>query len=229
MIYTRGQPQDYDSWAALGCKGWGWADLPPYFKRAEDNARGEDPFHGAGGPLHVSDLSYRNPAVEAVVEAAVQAGFRRNDDFNGETQEGVGPYQVFQKNGRRLNAARAYLQASPASNLAIVADCQARILFEGRRDAGVAYRCGAVEERLYVQREVTVCCGAFGSPAAADGVSSRAGRTPQGFRRRGRRRCARSRRQSARSLRLCRQHARQGPRPVRPRMAGAGERRGRTR
>ena len=165
MIYTRGQRQDYESWAALGCKGWAFADVLPYFKRSEDNARGADALHGAGGPLHVSDLSYRNPAVEAFVQAAVEAGFKRNDDFNGETQEGVGPYQVFQKNGRRYNAARAYLQTSPAPNLAIFSNSQARrILFEGRRAVGVAYRRGAAEERLYARREVVLSCGAFGSP-----------------------------------------------------------------
>ena len=166
MIYTRGQPQDYDEWAALGCKGWGWSDVLPYFKRSEDNARGANAWHGVGGPLHVSDLSYSNPAVEAFVEFAVQAGFPRNADFNGETQEGVGPYQVFQKNGRRFNAARAYLPSSPAaSNLEVLADYQARrILFEERRAVGVAYRSGGAERRLYARREVIVCGGAFGSP-----------------------------------------------------------------
>ena len=130
MVYTRGQPQDYDAWAALGCKGWGWSDVLPYFKRSEDNARGADAFHGAGGPLHVSDLTYRNPAVEAFLAAAVSAGFPRNSDFNGATQEGVGSYQVFQKNGRRYNAARAYLEPQPP-NLAIFAGVPARrILFE---------------------------------------------------------------------------------------------------
>src|SRR5271157_3369529 len=165
VIYTRGQPQDYESWAALGCKGWGWADVLPYFKRSEDNARGADALHGAGGPLHVSDLSYRNPAVEAFVEAAVQAGFPRNGDFNGGAQEGVGPYQVFQKNGRRFNAARAYLGPAIAPNLAIFSDCQAqKILFDGKRAVGVAYRRGASEERLYARREIVVSGGAFGSP-----------------------------------------------------------------
>ncbi len=165
MIYTRGQPQDYDSWATMGCKGWGWADVLPYFRRSEDNARGADALHGVGGPLHVSDLSYRNPAVEAFLEAAVQAQFPRNDDFNGETQEGVGSYQVFQKNGRRYNAARAYLQASSDANLAVMADCQAqKLLFEGPRAVGVAYRRGGVEKRLYARREIIVSCGAFGSP-----------------------------------------------------------------
>jgi choline dehydrogenase-like flavoprotein len=165
MIYTRGQPQDYESWAALGCKGWGWADVLPYFKRSEDNARGADAYHGSGGPLHVSDCSYRNPAVEAFVEAAVQAGFARNADFNGEAQEGVGPYQVFRKGGRRLNAAKAYLQSAPMPNLTIFAESQAlRILFDGRQVAGVVIRRGGADERLYARRETIVSGGAFGSP-----------------------------------------------------------------
>jgi len=165
MIYTRGQPQDYDDWLALGCKGWGWTGVLPYFKRAENNARGADAWHGAGGPLHVSDLSYRNPAVDAFVEAAVQAGFPRNADFNGGTQEGVGPYQLFQMNGRRYNAARAYLQSAPLSNLTILSEAQARrIVFEGRRAAGVVIRRGGAEERLAARREIIVSGGAFGSP-----------------------------------------------------------------
>ena len=165
MIYMRGQPQDYQSWASLGCKGWGWADVLPYFKRSEDNARGPDEWHGVGGPLHVSDLRHRNPAVEAFVEAAAQAGFARNDDFNGPVQEGVGVYQLFQKDGRRFNAARAYLEASPAPNLAVYADCQARrIVFEGKRAVGVVFSRGSGEERLDARREVIVSAGAFGSP-----------------------------------------------------------------
>jgi len=113
----------------------------------------------------VSDLSYPNPAVEAFVAAAVEAGFARNDDFNGKSQEGVGPYQVFQRNGRRFNAARAYLQAAPAPNLTILSDSQAqKILFDGKRAVGVAYRRGGSEARLYARREIVVSGGAFGSP-----------------------------------------------------------------
>ena len=165
MIYMRGQPQDYESWASLGCKGWGWTDVFPYFRRSEDNARGPDEWHGVGGPLHVSDLAHRNPAVEAFVAAAVEAGFARNDDFNGPVQEGVGAFQLFQKNGRRYNAARAYLQASPAPNLAVYSDCQARrIVFEDKRAIGVVFSRGAVEERLVARREVILSAGAFGSP-----------------------------------------------------------------
>src|SRR5271165_6450027 len=153
MIYTRGQPQDYDAWAAVGCKG------------SENNARGADALHGDGGPLHVSDLSYRNPAVEAFVEAAVQAGFPRNADFNGAEQEGVGAYQVFQKNGRRYNAARAYLQSASAPNLTILSEAQARrILFEGRQAVGVIVRRAGKDERLDARREIVVSGGAFGSP-----------------------------------------------------------------
>ena len=165
MIYTRGQPQDYDGWAGLGCKGWGWNDVLPYFKRAEDNARGADEWHGVGGPLRVSDLSYRNPAVDAFVEACVQAGFPRNADFNGARQEGVGAYQVFQKDGRRYNAARAYLGAAPRPNLTVLSETQARrILFDGRNAVGVVYRRGGQEQRLFARRELVVACGAFGSP-----------------------------------------------------------------
>jgi choline dehydrogenase-like flavoprotein len=90
MIYMRGQPQDYDGWAAAGCAGWAWDDVLPYFKRSEDNARGADAWHGVGGPLHVEDLRERNPATAAFVEAAVRAGYAFNADFNGASQEGVG-------------------------------------------------------------------------------------------------------------------------------------------
>jgi len=165
MIYMRGQPQDYESWASLGCKGWSWRDVLPYFKRAEDNARGPDEWHGSGGPLHVSDLAHRNRAVDAFVEAAVQAGFPRNTDFNGAVQEGVGAYQLFQKNGRRFNAARADLGSSPPPNLALYTEAQARrVLFADKRAAGVAFGRVGREERLYARREVILSAGAFGSP-----------------------------------------------------------------
>ena len=166
MIYTRGQPQDYDEWAALGCKGWGWADVLPYFKRSEDNARGADAWHGVGGPLHVSDLSYRNPAVEAFVEAAVQAGFPRNADFNGATPGGRRALSGVPEEWppiqcrEGLSAIRARCRI-----LTILSDAQARrILFEGRRAAGVIVRRGGAEERLDARREIVVSGGAFGSP-----------------------------------------------------------------
>jgi choline dehydrogenase-like flavoprotein len=164
MIYVRGQPEDYDGWAAAGCAGWGFDDVLPYFLRSENNARGADDFHGVGGPLQVSDLTYRNPAVEAFVQAAELAGFRRNADFNGASQEGVGPYQVFQRDGLRYSAARAYLANRP-QNLAIFANCRAmRILFEGRRATGVACDGPAGKRIFSANAEVIVSAGAFGSP-----------------------------------------------------------------
>jgi choline dehydrogenase-like flavoprotein len=166
MIFTRGQPQDYDDWAACGCRGWSWEDVLPYFKRSEDNARGADRWHGVGGPLHISDLSYKNPATEAFIDAAIQVGFERNPDFNGARQEGVGTYQVFQKDGRRYNAARAYLQsAGSTANLQVLPNCQVRrILFEGRRAVGVVYGRRGREQTLYARREIILSGGAFGSP-----------------------------------------------------------------
>ena len=167
MIYMRGQPQDYDGWAALGCHGWGWNDVLPYFKRGEDNARGAAALHGVGGPLRVEDLREKNPATQALIDAAVQAGFPRNDDFNGAVQEGVGAYQVFQKAGRRFNAAEAYLGAAGARpvNLQVIANAQVRrIRFEGKRATGVVYRKGGVEHSLSARCEVILSAGAFGSP-----------------------------------------------------------------
>ncbi|MCL4696885.1 MAG: GMC family oxidoreductase N-terminal domain-containing protein, partial [Burkholderiaceae bacterium] len=109
MIYMRGQPEDYDAWAAAGNPGWAWADVLPWFKRAEHNERGADAFHGTGGPLNVMDLVSPNPILPAFIEAGRQAGYPLNTDFNGATQEGIGVYQVTHKGGERFSAAKAYL------------------------------------------------------------------------------------------------------------------------
>jgi choline dehydrogenase-like flavoprotein len=162
MICTRGQPQDYDGWAALGCTGWGWRDVLPVFRRIEDNQRGADAWHGVGGPLPVSDLRSPSPVSRAFVEAAVQCGFPRNDDFNGPRQEGVGLYQVYQRDGRRIDAGRAYLGDGKARpNLRMLAGRPAqRILFEGHRASGVLVG----GRRMLARREVILCSGAIGSP-----------------------------------------------------------------
>jgi len=162
MVYIRGHPGDYDDWAAAGNRGWGWSDVLPLFKRSEHNERGTDNFHGSGGPLNVADLRSPNAAALAFVEAGVQAGNPRNADFNGVQQEGVGLYQVTQKNGRRWSAARAYLDpAAERSNLTILTKAHARrLLLEGLACAGVETTRGALRAR----RETIVCCGAFGSP-----------------------------------------------------------------
>jgi len=162
MICTRGQPEDYDGWAALGCAGWGWNEVLPVFRGIEDNQRGADPWHGVGGPLPVSDLRSPSPVSRAFVEAAVQCGYPRNDDFNGPRQEGVGLYQVYQRDGRRVDAGRAYLGDGKARpNLRVLAGRPAqRILFEGRRASGV--QVGG--RRMLARREVILCAGAIGSP-----------------------------------------------------------------
>jgi choline dehydrogenase-like flavoprotein len=165
MIYIRGQREDYDGWARNeGCHGWAYDDVLPCFKRAENNERGADDFHGAGGPLNVADLRTPNPVAGAFIDAAVQSGFPRNDDFNGATQEGVGWYQVTQKRGSRFSAARAYL-AAPRPNLTVMAECQAqRILFEGRRATGVAILRGGQPVTIHARAEIILSGGAFGSP-----------------------------------------------------------------
>lgn len=166
MICTRGQPQDYDDWAALGCTGWGWRDVLPLFKRIEHNQRGADAWHGGDGPLQVSDLRTPSPLSRAFVEAAVQCGYPRNEDFNGASQEGVGLYQLFQRDGRRYHAGRAFLEGAAARpNLHVLPDRQARrIVFEGRRAVGVAIGKRGDERILRARREIVLSAGAFGSP-----------------------------------------------------------------
>lgn len=113
MVDTRGQPSDFDFWAAQGNPGWGYAEVLPYFKKAEHNSRGADAWHGADGPLHVADLQQPHPASQVFVQAAVQAGLVANADFNGATQEGVGLYQVMQKKRRALQRGQGLPDAAP--------------------------------------------------------------------------------------------------------------------
>ena len=111
MIYIRGHARDYDHWRQMGCDGWSFADVLPYFKRAETNENGGDDFHGGDGPLHVSNGSSSNPLFRAFVQAGAEAGHPLTNDFNGKAQEGFGPYQLTIRNGRRWSAAAAYLHA----------------------------------------------------------------------------------------------------------------------
>ena len=166
MVYARGHRADYDHWAALGNAGWSFADVLPYFKRAEHNERGADDFHGIGGPLNVMDLRSPNPFGPTFIEAGAQAGFPVNRDFNGAEQEGVGMYQVTHKNGERFSAAKAYLTPNLSRpNLQIVTGAQTtRILMQGRRAVGVEYRQGGALHQLRAAREVLLCAGALQSP-----------------------------------------------------------------
>jgi len=166
LLYIRGQHEDFDHWRQLGNKGWAFADVLPYFRRAEDQERGADDLHGAGGPLAVSDVSEPHPLCEAFIEAAQQAGFPRNDDFNGPSQEGAGYFQLTAKNGRRWSTAVGYLrQARPRPNLAVVSDALAtRVLFSGKRAIGIEYRQGETAHVAHADGEVIVAGGAFNSP-----------------------------------------------------------------
>lgn len=166
MIYLRGPREDYDRWAAEGNAGWGFDDLLPYFRRAEHNERGADALHGTGGPLNVMDLAHPNRFGPLFVEAAVQAGYPANRDFNGPVQEGVGLYQVTHKGGERFSAAKAYLTPNLARpNLTVMTDAHTtRILLEGRRAVGIELRVGGALRQLQARREVLLCAGALQSP-----------------------------------------------------------------
>jgi choline dehydrogenase-like flavoprotein len=166
MIYMRGNRADYDEWAALGLEGWGYDDVLPYFKRAEDNERGADYYHGAGGPLSVSDGRSLHPLVDAMIEAAIEAGMPANDDHNGASQEGAGRFQFTQRNGRRCSTAVAYLRpAAERGNVDVITEALAtRILFEGERAIGVEILRNNQLEEIRAEREVIVCAGAYQSP-----------------------------------------------------------------
>ncbi len=166
MIYIRGNRADYDGWARAGCEGWSYDDVLPYFKRSEDNERGEDSYHGAGGPLSVSDSRSMHPLVDTMLKAARQAGHEHNPDFNGARQEGVGRFQLTQRDGLRCSTADAFLRpAQDRPNLEVIPRAMAlRIVFEGHRAVGVALaRDGQVQD-LRAQREVIVSAGAYQSP-----------------------------------------------------------------
>jgi len=166
MIYMRGQYQDYDHWAQLGCRGWSFDEVLPYFKRAENNMRGGDAFHGVGGPLTVSDLTEKTPIAEAFIAAAKELGLPENADFNGAEQEGVGYSQVTIAKGRRNSTAQAFLKpARSRPNLKVETGATAdRVIFEGKRAVGMAYRVGDEVRQASAAREVILSCGAYGSP-----------------------------------------------------------------
>jgi choline dehydrogenase len=164
MLYVRGNHRDYDEWRQRGCIGWDWESVLPYFKKAENQVRGADDFHGTGGPLHVSDQSIKGELSSAVLDACVQAGIPRNADFNGATQEGCGYYQTTTLNQRRWSAAKAYL-TRPPSNLTIATNAHAtRVVIENGRATGVEYHTPAGPQFSRARAEVIVSGGAFGSP-----------------------------------------------------------------
>jgi len=166
MVYIRGNRADYDEWAALGHRGWGWDDVLPYFKRAEDNERGPSELHGAGGPLSVMDGRSRYRTCEAFIEAGQEAGLPRNDDFNGTEQDGVGWYQLTQRGGLRCSAAVGYLHpALERPNLTVVTGAHVtRVVLDGLRATGVEIDRDGELSQIRAEREVIVSAGAYQSP-----------------------------------------------------------------
>jgi choline dehydrogenase len=166
MVYIRGNAADYDGWREAGCTGWGYDDLLPYFKRSEDNERGASEYHGAGGPLSVRDGRHPNPMMNAVVEAGIQAGLPANEDFNAASQDGVGHYQLTQREGRRCSASVAYLHPAMARpNLTVECSVHVdRVVFDGLRAAGVEGKRLGEPLSFDCSREVVLCGGAYNSP-----------------------------------------------------------------
>jgi choline dehydrogenase len=166
LIYIRGQREDYDHWAALGCKGWGSGDVLPYFIKSERNQRGASEFHGASGPLSVSDIASRNALIDAFIQGAAENGVRSTDDFNGAQQEGAGYYQLTTWNGLRWSAAKGYLRpARSRGNLCIETEAQATsLVFDGKRAVGVRYRQYGQDKIARCRGEVLLSAGAIQSP-----------------------------------------------------------------
>jgi choline dehydrogenase len=166
LLYVRGQHEDYDRWRQLGNVGWGYDDVLPYFKKAENQIRGADQYHGVGGPLSVSDWRHHDPLSEAFVKAAVEAGIPYNPDFNGATQEGAGFFQTTTCRGRRASSAFAYLRPALArANLRVETGALAQhVLFEGRCARAVEYRQNGELRAVRARREILVSSGAYNSP-----------------------------------------------------------------
>ncbi len=166
MIYIRGNQYDYDHWQSLGNDGWSYDDVLPYFKKAQNQERGASAYHSVGGPLNVADLVEVHPLSDMFVKASQEIGIPANQDFNGATQDGVGVYQVTQKNGKRHSTAAAYLKpAMKRPNLIIQTRCQAtNLIFEGTRVVGVAYLYNGVKQESRASQEVILSGGAINSP-----------------------------------------------------------------
>jgi choline dehydrogenase-like flavoprotein len=174
MVYSRGQRDDYDDWAAAGCKGWSFADVLPYFKKSECNRNHSQPHHGSDGPMRVSNGRHRHILSEAFVQAAQEstlpgknANIPFNSDFNGDRQEGVGFYQIMSDRGERQSTSRSFLaDASRRNNLAIKTEAMVvRLLFEGKRAVGVQVRRPDGSERtLRARREIILAAGTFMTP-----------------------------------------------------------------
>ena len=166
LLYVRGQAQDYDGWAQMGCRGWSYDDVLPYFRRAQHQERGECDIHGTGGPLNTSDFPERNQVSQALLDACVEAGIPYSPDINARDQEGVSWFQLTIKGGRRCSAAVGYLHpAMGRANLTVATRALTRrVLFEGRRATGVEYEQGGEVKTAHADAEVILAAGAIESP-----------------------------------------------------------------
>ncbi len=167
MVYIRGHRWDYDHWSELGNAGWSYADVLPYFKRAEDNVRGESLYHGAGGGLKVSDAPSDHILFDKFIEAGLEIGYPATDDFNGVQQEGFARYQATLRNGKRCSSAAAFLTPDVRArlNLTILPDAHVtRVMLSGNKVIGVEYKQGRKLEQAAVKREVIISAGAIKSP-----------------------------------------------------------------
>jgi choline dehydrogenase len=162
MVYIRGQHEDFDLWRQLGNTGWSSIDVLAYFKRSEHQTRGTDDFHSTGGPLCVSDSTGQHPICDAFIESAASLGYKRNDDFNGASQDGVGYHQTTTRNGKRCSTAVGYLHpVRQRPNLRVVTGALAeKVLFQGKRAVGVAFRQNGQPGTAHARREVILCGGA---------------------------------------------------------------------
>jgi choline dehydrogenase len=167
MCYLRGQPADYDSWEADGAEGWNYRNALAMFKKQEANLRLGDPYHGQSGPLIVGDQEFGHPTNRMFIEAAAAAGFKKNDDFNGAQQEGIGFYQVTSSKGRRRSAAASFLApAARKETLCVAFQTRVeRIGFTGKRASFVEARdANGVAQTYHARKEIVLTAGAFNSP-----------------------------------------------------------------
>ena len=166
LVYMRGQHRDYDLWRQMGCDGWGWDDVLPYFKRSMDQTRGGSTWHGTDGPLAVSDQCETHQLCDAFIAAGVETGLPLNSDFNGADQEGVGYFQTTARNGWRCSSATGYLRPTRGrKNLEIITGAHVtRLIMEGLRATGVRFIREGIEEEVFARGEVLLSAGAINSP-----------------------------------------------------------------
>jgi len=167
MVYIRGRPSDYDRWSELGCTGWDWQAVLPYFKRSEQNMRlGSDPLHGDNGPLYVEDPPSPNFLCNVFTAAGVEIGIPSNNDFNGEIQEGLGTYQLNMHNGSRWSSADAFLKpVFKRPNLEVITNAEVKVInFNNKRAESITIKKGNNLEKINVHSEVILCAGSIGTP-----------------------------------------------------------------